>query len=202
MKFLELLPWRERACGGPIRILSDIQLTVINTTERAPNCQVTVEIKVLTLDALSGSLAPHLDHLICNLRSLSKIEWILYNIDFLPCDLLFTFFLMHSVLLGFPGLWNLSLLCVTGEMIKGMVVFMAVPVFPLLAELLQAESVTPIVSRDEPRTDWMSSCERNLTHLCALALHGRESTHLLALVPWMGSLRPLFEGSPQLCFRS
>lgn len=34
-----------------------------------------------------------------------------------------------------------------------MVVFMAVPVFPLLAELLQAESVTPIVSRDEPRTD-------------------------------------------------
>lgn len=47
--------------------------------------------------------------------------------------------------------------------------------FFLLAELLEAESVTSIVSHDEPRTDRMSSCEWNLTHLCALAPHRRES---------------------------
>ena len=35
---------------------------------------MTVEIKVLTLDALTGSPAPHLDHLIGDLLPLSKIE--------------------------------------------------------------------------------------------------------------------------------
>lgn len=53
-------------------------------------------------------------------------------------------------------------------------VFVTVPAFPLLAELSEAESVTPIVSHDEPGTDRMSSCERNLTHLCVLPLHKGE----------------------------
>lgn len=107
-------------------------------------------MKILTLDPLAGRLAPfeflaYLDYLICVLLSLSKAKWILY-IDFLPCPcgLLFKCFLMHAMALELLGLVSLKspLLCVTGEMVKGTAIFPAVPVFPLLAELLQAESVT------------------------------------------------------------
>lgn len=44
-----------------------------------------VETQVLPLDALAGKLAPYSDHVTCDLLSLSKIKWLLYSIDFLPC---------------------------------------------------------------------------------------------------------------------
>lgn len=70
-----------------------------------PNRQVSVEIKVVTLDAPAGSLASYLGHLICDLLSLSKIKWVVCNIDFLPCGLLF------KLLLTFCGVgapWSLK----------------------------------------------------------------------------------------------
>lgn len=72
-------------------------------------------MKILTLDALAGRLAPfeclaYLDHLICDLLSLSKTKRILY-IDFLPCPcgLLFKCFLMHATALELLGLSEISI---------------------------------------------------------------------------------------------
>lgn len=100
-----------------------LSLTDMNTTKQAPNCQVASGIKILTLDALAGRRAPFeflafLDHLICDLLSLSKTQWIVYYIDFLPCGLLFKFSLAHCMALG-SLVSEISNCSVTGEMIKG-----------------------------------------------------------------------------------
>lgn len=94
-----------RALGNFFPCLS---LTDLNTTKQAPNCQVAGEIKILTLEALAGRRAPFeflafSDHLTCDLLSLSKTEWILCYIDFLPCGLLFKFSLAHCMALGLLG---------------------------------------------------------------------------------------------------
>lgn len=105
----------------------------------------------------------YLDHLICDLLSLSKTKWILCYIDFLPCGLLFTFSLAHCMALGLLGLWNLQLLCVIGEMIKGQW-YSQLCQFSLCWLNFYRLSQFPYSLTWWAQTDRMSSCERNLTH--------------------------------------
>ena len=84
--------------------------------------------------------------------------------------------------------------CATGDMIKGQW-YSRLCQFYSVGWILTVWVSYAIVSHDEPRTDWMSSCEWNLTHLCTLDLHETERAHVLELTPWMGSLGSVFEGS-------
>ena len=102
---------------------------------------------------------------------------------------------MHSVVLGLPGLSEISHCSVLQETwsrdsgIHGCASFYSV-----------GWTLTVWVSYAYSLTWWAQNrlnviCEWNLTHLCTLDLHGTERAHVLELTPWMGSLGSVFEGS-------